>query len=473
MKLKLKKFTEFANNILPHEVSILQSASQFEKDDNKQILDRIAHNAHNSTNQMPYDTSIDKRKYSNMMIWITKRLQEKDVDFNFEWINEKDKKVLSDSINPKEESDLLKAVDSYKAHSYYFIKFYELMENFRHFLLIRLRIQEHKVVDEFIEKYKKDYERCKKVSIKLHTATQDIIEQYSTNNTESRQWEEWLLDVFYDETLDGRNRYFAVVRITFMYLNYREFDKLKVVYDDLDKMFHQGTFYSKRILINYYANSVLLHSKFDILQQAEEYGYLSIKQKNVDYLQYLNNYCAILLRQGKVDQALSLMRESFSEMRSSNNFHNKIGFVAFYVNCLVDVGQFKEAAQFSESFLMGYRNEVLSQRWHIFFAAYLKALVKQEKYDTIVKLNSRFQLLKRDKAYQQRPIYTPVVNWYIQLSYYMENFIDEDELYACIRKTLDESSSGDHKSRLIKRILNELSPIVPEVFSRIKSTIKK
>ncbi|MFC7669581.1 hypothetical protein ACFQT0_21095 [Hymenobacter humi] len=51
-----------------------------------------------------------------------------------------------------------------------------------------------------------------------------------------------------------------MVRLTFLYFNYSEFDKLKAVYEALDGMLRQGMFYSRRILFNYYANSVLLHS---------------------------------------------------------------------------------------------------------------------------------------------------------------------------------------------------------------------
>lgn len=471
MKLKLKKFTEFAKEILPHEASYLIRVNNFQDEDNRKILERIVYNANHANEPKDYDTSIDKRKYSNLKNWIESKFESADVDYNFVWINEKDRKLLTDSITPSEEKELIRAVKNYRPHSYYFIKFFELIDNFRHFLLIRLRLEEHKIVDDFVTHYQDQYQRCKAVGRKLHEATLDIIEQYSTNSTESRQWEQWLREVFYDVTLDGRNRYFAVVRLTFMYFNYREFDKLKEVYDDLDKMFHEGTFYSRRILLNYYANRVLLHSKFDVLQQAEEYGYLSIRQKNADYLQYLNNFCAILLRQGKVDEALSLMKESFSEMRNSNNFHNKIGFVSFYIKCLVDNGQPKAAEQYARSFLISYRDEVLSQRWHIFFAAYLKALMQLERYEEIIKVAGRYQLIARDSEYQSRPIYTPVVYWYILVAQYIESKIDEKKLLKNLKESVELHGTNSHKIRLIDKLVDELHPIVPEIFGTIKSML--
>ncbi|MEO1051909.1 MAG: hypothetical protein AAFX87_14860 [Bacteroidota bacterium] len=469
MKIKLKKFSEFAKDILPHEASYLLRVNHFQDEDNRKILERLAYNANHITEHVPYDTTIDKRKYSNLMRWIENKFRDADVDYNFEWINENDRKVMADAITPEEEKELIKAVRNYKPHSYYFIKFYELLENFRHFLLIRLRLEEHKIISDFVDSYRSEYERCTAVSRKLHEATLDIIEQYSTNSRESRHWENWLREVFYDDTLDGRNRYFAVVRLTFMYFNYREFDKLKAIYDDLDKMFDKGTFYSKRILLNYYANRVLLHSKFDVLQQAEDYGYLSIKQKNADYLHYLNNFCAILLRQGKVDEALSLMRESFSEMRNSSNFHNKIGFVSFYIKCLVENGQPKEAEQYAKSFLISFKEEVLSQRWHIFFVAYLRSLIQQEKYEELLRVANRYQLPQRDEEYQSRPIYIPVVHWYILVAQFIENKIDERKLIDRLVTSITPHTGNDHKMRLIDKLTDELKPIAPSIFEKIKS----
>ena len=207
------------------------------------------------------------------------------------------------------------------------------------------------------------------------------------------------------------------------------------------------------------------------MQQAEEYGYLSIKQKNADYLQYLNNFCAILLRQGKVDQALSLMKESFSEMRNSNNFHNKIGFVSFYIKCLVDNGQPLEAEKYAKSFLISYRDEVMNQRWHIFFAAYLKALIQQEKYEEIIKVAGRCQLLTKDREYQSRPIYIPVVNWYILVAQYIESKIDEQKLLVALNDSVKHFATNQHKVKLIDKLIDELQPIAPEIFVPLKSNL--
>ncbi|WP_426059771.1 TonB-dependent receptor plug domain-containing protein [Hymenobacter sp. B1770] len=193
------------------------------------------------------------------------------------------------------------------------------------------------------------------------------------------------------------------MRLTFLYFNYSEFDKLKAVYEALDKLLRQGVFYSRRILFNYYANSVMLHSKFDVLQQAEEFGYLSIKQKNTDHLHYLNNYSAILLRQGKIHEALALMKQSFSSLRSTNNLRNKIGFMAFYIKCLNLNGQPADGEKMADSFLRDNAKEVLAHRWHIFFVAYFQALVLQEKYDKLLRACHKFHLLPKEAEFSKDP----------------------------------------------------------------------
>ncbi|MEZ4934351.1 MAG: hypothetical protein R2788_19770 [Saprospiraceae bacterium] len=86
------------------------------------------------------------------------------------------------------------------------------------------------------------------VNDQLHQATRDIMLQYSENTTESIQWERWLTSVFYDEQLDGYNRYMALVRLTFISFNYGKPDLLLGQFEMLDKEFKKG----KIILKDYY-----------------------------------------------------------------------------------------------------------------------------------------------------------------------------------------------------------------------------
>jgi len=471
LKKQLKKFTEFAEKILPHEASYLLSIENFEDPEKKAILRRIAQNSNNFNSPTEYDTSIDKRKYSNLKNWINNKLYEIDVDAHFEWINEMERKVVTDTITPEDEVTLLKTIKNYKYPSFYFMKDYELMLNFRHFLLIRLRYDYHKTVNDFIVKYKEEYNRAREINEKLHQATVDIIDQYSLNNTESRHWESWLTEMFYDEGLDGNNRYLAIIRLTFMYFNYREFEKLKTLYDYLDGLLEKGYFYSKRFLYNYYANRLMLHSKFDVLHQAEEYGYLSIRQKNADHLQYLTNFSSILLRRGKIDEALSLMKESMTEMKTSHNFHNKIGFVSFYVKCLCLNKQPADGERYAESFLRLNKEHVLAKRWYIFFSAYLQTLLMQEKYEKVIAATKRYGLLTRDEEDQKKAIYLPTIRWYYEMSRYMEGRISEDKLIQAITSSGTSYLNNHHKSSVIKDLLDDLYIHIPHIIKDVKSSL--
>lgn len=471
MKRKLEKFAEFAADVLPHEVAWLQQVQQFQDADNREILETLAYNCHHPRTPVAFRPSIDKRKYSNLMQWVQQRLASIDVDKHLVHINALDQQIMTDSIGPAEEKALLQAIVRYDKPAFYFVKFYELTLSYQQFLLVRMRFKEHQLVAQFVEQQRAAYEQSKATFAQLHQATLDITSQYTRNATESRQWEPWLLATFYDDTLDGLNRYFAVVRLTFLYFNYSEFDKLKAVYEALDGLLRQGMFYSRRVLFNYYANSVLLHSKFDVLQQAEEFGYLSIKQKNTDHLHYLNNYSAILLRQGKIHEALALMKQSFPSVRHTNNVRNKIGFMAFYIKCLNLNGQPADGEKMADSFLRDNAKEILAHRWHIFFVAYFQALVLQEKYDKLLRTCHKHHLLQKEADYRTRPNYVPTLEWYYHISRYVENEIDDDQLVELMGRAGQAHFGNPHKRRLLEDLLNEVKSCIPHLCGRIKSVL--
>lgn len=461
MKTKLKKFTAFAAEILPHEADYLTSIQQFEDAEKEEILKRVSANAHGQQNKMPFNTKIDKRKYSSLMDWIQKRLDSIDVDSYFEWVNDMDRKVITDAISHEEEKVLLKRIKNYEHPVHNFMKFYELVQNYRHYLLIRLRHKDYQEVNDFIEKYKTDYDYSKEVNQKLHQATVDIIEQFNLKKGDSKQWEDWLLSLFKNENLDGFNRYMAVVRLTFLYFNSREFEKLKEVYDRLDELLARGIFYTRRILYNYYANRLMLHSKFDVLQQAEEYGYLSIRQKNADHVQYLSNFSSILIRRGKIEEALNLLKESFSEVQKSSNFYHKIGFISFYIKCLNLNNQPQRGEMLADSFLRIYKDEILKERWYSFFTAYIQGLIKQEKYDKILQVFRRYNLIAKDEEDSNKSIYLPTIRWYYEIALLKVGRLEAKELVESIVDFSQEHVANPHKSFILNQVLSELESYIP------------
>lgn len=471
MRIKLQKFTDFANTLLPHEATYLLSIQQFEDKVKLGILELMAYNCEHIRQFTPFDTTIDKRKYSNLKNWICDRLEAIDVDHRFDWMSRVERQIMTDDIEASDEKMLLKSIREYDQLDFYFTKFYELAQQYRHFLLIRLRYNHHELVDNFLKGYQKKYEECKEVNERIHEATKDIVSQYAENSTQSIHWENWLTEVFYDEELDGNNRYLALVRLTFIYLNYRKFDKLLEKYDYIDQLFREGRYYSRRLLLNYYANRLLLHTKFQEYDKAAYYGYLSIREKNNDYIFYVNNLSAVLLRQKKYTDALHLMRGAYSEMKTTSNFHNRIGFVAFYLKCLNANQQFRNAENYAESFLQAYKKEVFEFRWHIFFSAYMEALLYQEKYAQVLKVVRKYHLLEKERQYQKNANYLPTILWYNSVAQYKEMLLEKEELKNLIYQSLDSLDGKAAKAHQVKDLLDQLRPFIPGIVNRLQEKL--
>ena len=467
MRSKLQKFTDFTNALLPHETAYLLSIQQFEDEKRLDILEQVDYNCRQIQQFTPYDENLDKRKYSNLKAWIPERLQAIDVDAQFEWMSDLERKIMTDSIMPEEEKQLLKAIRHYEHPSFYFVKFYELVKHYRHFLLIRLRYADHDLADQFIREYDPAYQHCRTINEKLHTATTDIVHQYAGNSTESKQWEQWLTTVFYDEQLDGHNRYLALVRLIFIGFNYRNFEPLLEKFDYLDQLFRQGKYYSKRLLLNYYGNRLLLHSKFQEFDQAAYYGYLSIRSKNHDYLFYVTNLAAVLLRQDKQEEALQVMREAYPEMKTTQNFHTKVGFVAFFIKCLNKNGRFKNAESYANSFLRAYKKEILEYRWHIFFTAYLETLLALKDYRKMTRLIRQNRLLELEKKYQDRANYLPTLTWYNAVAEYKELTLTEEELFQLMAAHIQTLRDHPDRAPQVADLLAELQPHIPKVANRL------
>ena len=472
MRKKLQKFTDFASSLLPHETAYLLGSQQFEDTIKLSILERLDYNCRNIRQFTPYDKSIDKRKYSNLKNWINDRLEAIDVDERFEWMSHLERQIMTDAIEPKEEKQLIRSIRDYDELGFYFTKFYELVQLYRHFLLIRMRHAHHRVADDFIKKYEDKYAECKQVFDRLHQATLDIVDQYAEQGAQSIHWENWLTEVFYNEQLDGLNRYLALVRLTFIYFNYRQFEKLREKYNYIDEVFSRGQYYSRRLLLNYYGNRVLLHTKFQEYDKAEYYGYLSIRDKNSDYIHYVNNLSAVLLRQKKYQEALKLMRTAYPEMKNSPSFHNRIGFVAFYLKCLNYNQQYRNAENYAESFLQAYKKEVFEYRWHIFFSSYLEAVLRQEKYAKLLKIVRKYNLLDRDRQYQRNANYLPTIRWYNAIARYKEMLLEKEEITALVQSSIDGLDRIEDKQYQLQDLLEQIRPFIPGVVNRIRAKMQ-
>ena len=242
-------------------------------------MDQVIENALSEYQFKGFDTSIDKRKYTYIKTWIEKKLTAIDVDKTIAWLTQLKEKILTDAITFEEEKHFLHYIVNYKAVDYNFQNLYELVKEYRPYLLIRMRYKDHQTVAGFLQQFSSHYAKTRKIQDQLYAATVEITNQYTLNNNETRYWEKWLLKVFETREIDGRNRYQAFVLLAFMYTNYNENAKLKVLFDTIDGFFSQGEMYSRRLLSNYYASRVLMHSKQNELAKAEYYGFLSIRPK--------------------------------------------------------------------------------------------------------------------------------------------------------------------------------------------------
>jgi len=472
MRPKLSIFTDFANTLFPHELEYLMAVQNFSKPLNLKILKLIYFNNTSSGKQRkPFDESIDKRTYSYLKNWITETLLKIDVDYFFDWLIKTEKKILTDVIVPSDEAVILSNINKMHPTNYNYIRFYELLQYYRDYLMVRNRTKYNKVVTDFLEVHHEQYYKLKNLNIKLDDVTARIVKRIEFYPEEKENIEKFLSEIFFDETLDGYTRYRAVVRLTIHYYNNREFDKQAVVYQHLDNFFKTPIFYSKRILSNYYANRTMMHSKLNELEEAEKYGYLSIQNKNSDYLFYLINLCGVLLKQEKNSEALELMRKSIPELKKTNNNYYKIGFASFYIRTFIANKQIEEAVYYATQYFTTYRKEIFEHRWHLYCTTYLFALINAEKYNKVVSVCKRYNFLLKEKQRIDLPDYLPIIENYYYLSEYMEGKIDQDKLISSIVKSVKPLMKNSYRSQRMLEMIDELGDFLYDEMRKVKAKL--
>ncbi|QCX36904.1 hypothetical protein FF125_00075 [Aureibaculum algae] len=469
MKTKLKKFTDFSQHILPHEATYLSAFHQFKDPEKTQIIELVITNALSENNPVAFNQSIDKRKYSYIKKWINNKLTSIDVDIIINWIMLLKNKVLTDAITATEEKHFLQYIIQYKTVDYNFQNLYELVKDYKPYLLVRMRYNDHQIVADFLKNYEDHYTTSTRIDSKLYNATTDITNQYSLNNNEPKFWEKWLLKIFQTTEIDGKNRYQAFVLLAFMYTNYNESEKLKKIFDQIDVFFGMGQMYSRRILSNYYASRVLMHSRKDELKKAEYYAFLSIRQENNDTLMYLNNLVSILLKNSKPKKANALMAEYINLFNETHNYHQKLGYASNQIRILTELNKLAEADNYAKKIIKKYKSKIIEHRWHHFFTSYINVLVIEEKYDEVLKITSKFNLIAKEKERKKKGNYVPNISWSISLSRYMEGKINATKLLEEIKEPInDKQHTLNQKQHMIK-VIDKLSKNLPEAFLQLKS----
>lgn len=436
MRKQLGKFIEFSKEILPHEIEYLWKVNRLQDPDRLRILEALRQNSQQVPPGEDFDPDIDKRTYSHLKNWILKQLAAIDVDQFYSWISELDIKIVDDSISPTEERALLKALDEYAHPGFYFTKLFEVLQNYSNFLLIRLRYKDHERVNAFLERRRADYLRHKEVQERLQQASAVIVREYNSAGEEGRRSRDWLSQVFEDESLQGYSRYQSLIRLHYIDLREAQNQDLLRKYDEVGRYFEEGRFYSKRLLINYYHNRMLLSHKARDYQAAVRFGRLATRVKTHDYLLYVNNLCDVLVHQGRYAEGLELLRSAAKDARQTNNYFNRVGFVAFYMRCQIGQGDPKSAASYGSSFLAVYRREIQKYRWYRFYSTYLEALLRSGQQTELLKEIRKSKLLDREAAMQDRPDFLPRLSVLDALARHLLGEADDTEL-ATTLQTID------------------------------------
>ena len=470
MKSKLKIFNDFADGILPHEASFLQRENRIRDDEKEEILKKVCRNAERFFTSEDFDEEIDKRKYAYIKKWISQKLERVDVDAHLEYLSHIEKQILTDTISSSEEKELLEFIDVYGHTSFYFQKFYELVREYQDYLLVRFRYQDCEITGSFLKENQKYYLKSLEVKDEIFHATKDLTRQYTSQELNTKHWESRLLDYLKDDELDGRNKYHAFIRLVFLYFNYKEYEKAREIFDYIDECFKNGLMYSRRVLFNYYANRVILHSNLKDLDQAEYYAHLSVKQDNSDKLFYLNNLVAILLKKEKNKEALDLLTENYKLFKSSYNHHQKLGFATHYVRTLVRNRRISIAETFAGNFLYENRKNVFEHRWSRFFSNYLMLLTTAEKPVEVIKITKKYNLLEREVEAMGRENFIPKIHWYYYLANYLNGQLTEEKLNNKLIKTIESSSQFNSEGmEALDEFIDRLSFTLPGFFSKLKS----
>lgn len=471
MRKPLEHFYRFAESLYPHELYYLEASQNFQIEDHRRIMALLLYNLKHRQKPKSFPTDIDKRKYSNLKKWMQEKLEQANVDQQLKHISQLEIKVMLDEVDANTEKEIQSLIRQSDHRHYHFRKIYDLIRHYEDYLLIRLREKADKPVSAYLHKYQDAYQYSREVHQQMQEATNDIIGQYRHRNQKLHRWERFLKGLVYNRDLDGMNRYAAFVRLLFIYLNRGDQKELEALYSFMDEALAQGQFYSRRILSNFYANKVLFLSRFQTLDQAEQYGYLSLQFKNSDYLFYLTNLSAVLLRQGKTEAALQLLRDSFPELRQNPNPHIKLSFIAFYIKCMTDLRRSKDAVEFADNYLKAYDREILSSRWHLFFVAYFRALMIEEKYSRLLYLSRRYHIEQLDLKNRHKSSYLPTISWYIAMSRYVEEGKSSEELIRKMKEAMPPFEPNSLKQKRLNEIIKELKPIAPKILNEFKSTL--
>ena len=183
---------------------------------------------------------------------------------------------------------------------------------------------------------------------------------------------------------------------------------------------------------------LVLHDKKGDLSKAKYYGYLSLKGNNQDGILYVNNLVNVLIKNREFQAALKILESNSEKVKATTNFHSIIGFSSNQIRCLSKTGKNLEAITKGRIFLDAYHKKVMNFRWHRFFAAYLGALLIENKLVKIIQLVSKYSLLEKEQNAFTKKSSSKIISIYYHLASYQEGRISMEELSEFIKNSLDK-----------------------------------
>ncbi|WP_086478440.1 tetratricopeptide repeat protein [Arenibacter amylolyticus] len=463
--MRLKKFSEYVDALLPHEVLLLERSERFQDSDRSRIFKVVKHNVLHCDKPKSYDVEIDKRKYSHLMNWMQLRLGEYCTDNYYKRLNYFDNQIRTDTISSEEETELLKHIKNYDPHHFHFIRFYEVVKNYLNFLLVRVRLNDYELINRFVHNYHDDYIRCKDISNRMTQATSDIVADYHrTKLTENAlKWAPWLKRLFRSDDLDGYNRYQALILFSYLALLEKELlEETIACYDELEEELVNGRYYSRKLLLNFYGNRQLILMRLHKYDLALYYGQLSISEQGHDYIMYLNNYCFNLLKLGRPQQALRLLKEALPFARQMSNKYNKSLFISSLMKCYNDNGEYKNAKRYAENQLELNEKDILEHNWNRFFRTYLETLLHLGDYKQAKRTLNRYNLLEKESGVLKTYVSFPYFKWFMALIEFKEGNISGNRFKNLIQRE-QERLAITHNANPSESVMNLINEALAEV----------
>jgi hypothetical protein len=165
------------------------------------------------------------------------------------------------------------------------------------------------------------------------------------------------------------------------------------------------------------------------------------------------------------------MSSSIPELKKTSSFYNKIGFASFYTRTLVYNKMAKNAVSYAGTFLDAYKKEIFETRWHLFFSAYLQALLNAENYSRLLSVAKRYNLLALERKIIDKTVYMPLLLWYNEVALYMEGQQSKEKLVETILSSARMLLRNKYKAGRIYELLDNLSDSIPSEVAVIRQKL--